>query len=83
MRLTPVHPSDPHVIRGRFARQRQLALPASLGSEGVGIIDAVGSDVPHTRVEERVVSLDVPRTWREQVISPAVRAIPVAAAISE
>ena len=64
MLLAPVHPSDLHVIRGRFARQRQPELPASPGSEGV-------------------VLLDVPGTWREQVISPAARAIPVPAAISD
>ncbi|PRY04069.1 zinc-dependent alcohol dehydrogenase family protein [Paraburkholderia sp. BL25I1N1] len=83
MLLAPVHPSDLHVIRGRFARQRQPVLPASPGSEGVGVIDAVGSDVSRTRVGERVVLLDVPGTWREQVISPADRAIPVPAAISD
>jgi NADPH:quinone reductase-like Zn-dependent oxidoreductase len=83
MLLAPVHPSDLHVIRGRFARQRQPELPASPGSEGVGIIDAVGSDVPQTRLGERVVLLDVPGTWREQVISQADRAIPVPAAISD
>ncbi|RKT14062.1 NADPH:quinone reductase-like Zn-dependent oxidoreductase [Paraburkholderia sp. RAU2J] len=83
MLLAPVHPSDLHVIRGRFARQRQPELPASPGSEGVGIIDSVGSDVPRARVGERVVLLDVPGTWREQVISPADRAIPVPAAISD
>jgi NADPH2:quinone reductase len=65
MLLAPVHPSDLHVIRGRFAPQRQPELPASPGSEGTGIIDAVGSDVPRTRVGERVVLLDVPGTWRE------------------
>lgn len=83
MLLAPVHPSDLHVIRGRFAPQRQPELPASPGSEGVGIIDAVGSDVPRSRIGERVVLLDVPGTWREQVISPGARAIPVPAAISD
>ncbi|MGF6840735.1 NADPH:quinone reductase-like Zn-dependent oxidoreductase [Paraburkholderia youngii] len=83
MLLAPVHPSDLHVIRGRFASQRQPELPASPGSEGVGIIDAVGNDVPRTRIGERVVLLDVPGTWREQVISPADRAIPVPQAISD
>jgi NADPH2:quinone reductase len=58
-------------------------LPASPGSEGVGIIDAVGSEVPRTRVGERVVLLDVPGTWREQVISPTDRAITVPAAVSD
>lgn len=38
---------------------------------------------PLTRLRERVVLLDVPGTWREQVISPATRAIPVPAAISD
>jgi NADPH2:quinone reductase len=83
MLLAPVHPSDLHVIRGRFARQRQPELPASPGSEGVGIIDAVGSDVPRTRIGERVVLLDVHGTWREQVTSPTARAIPVPAEISD
>ncbi|MCP3727495.1 zinc-dependent alcohol dehydrogenase family protein [Paraburkholderia sp. CNPSo 3272] len=83
MLLAPVHPSDLHVIRGRFARQRQPSLPASPGSEGVGVIDAVGSDVPRTRLGERVVLLDVPGTWREMVISPADRAIRVPAEISD
>ncbi|MGF6261076.1 zinc-dependent alcohol dehydrogenase family protein [Paraburkholderia youngii] len=83
MLLAPVHPSDLHVIRGRFARQRQPELPASPGSEGVGIIDAVGNDVPRTRIGERVVLLDVPGTWREQIISPADRAIPVPEVISD
>ena len=83
MLLAPVHPSDLHIIRGRFAPQRQPQLPASPGSEGVGIIDAVGSDVPRTRIGERVVLLDVPGTWREQVISPADRAIAVPAAVSD
>jgi NADPH2:quinone reductase len=82
MLLAPVHPSDLHIIRGRFAPQRQPKLPASPGSEGVGIIDAVGSDVPRTRIGERVVLLDVPGTWRELVISPADRAITVPAGVS-
>ncbi|WP_395408342.1 zinc-dependent alcohol dehydrogenase family protein [Pseudoduganella sp. UC29_106] len=83
MLLAPVHPSDLHIIRGRFARQRQPQLPASPGSEGVGIIDAVGSDVSPARVGERVVLLDVAGTWREKVISPSERAIPVPEGISD
>jgi NADPH2:quinone reductase len=83
MLLAPVHPSDLHIIRGRFAQQRQPKLPASPGSEGVGIIDAVGSGVPDSRVGERVVLLDVPGTWREQVISTAERAVPVPDGVSD
>lgn len=81
--LSPVHPSDLHVIRGRFSAQRQPELPASPGSEGVGIIEAVGDEVPRTRVGERVVLLNVPGTWREKIICPASRAIPVPEAVSD
>jgi hypothetical protein len=57
MRLAPVHPSDLHVIRARF--RRQPALPASPGSEGVGVVEAVGADVRGVNVGARVVLLDV------------------------
>jgi len=83
MLLAPVHPSDLHIIRGRFAAHRQPRLPASPGSEGVGVIDAVGSEVPQSRLGERVVLLDVYGTWREQVISPAERAIAVPDGVSD
>src|SRR5260370_8580353 len=75
MRLAPVHPADLHVIRARFGRQP--ALPASPGSEGVGVVEAVGVEVQSVQVGARVVLLDVPGTWRELVVCPAARAVPV------
>ena len=41
MLLAPIHPSDLHVLRGRFGRQPQL--PATPGLEGMGEIEAIGS----------------------------------------
>lgn len=38
--LAPVHPSDLHMIRGRYGYQP--ALPASPGAEGVGVVEALG-----------------------------------------
>src|SRR5260370_20599248 len=75
MRLAPVHPADLHVIRARFGRQP--ALPASSGSKGVGVVEAVGAEVQSVQVGARVVLLDVPGTWRELVVCPAARAVPV------
>jgi NADPH:quinone reductase-like Zn-dependent oxidoreductase len=37
MLLAPIHPSDLHVLRGRF---RQPQLPATPGLEGMGEIEA-------------------------------------------
>jgi NADPH2:quinone reductase len=81
MRLSPVHPSNLHVIRGRFGRQP--ALPASPGSEGFGIVEAVGAGVSQRRVGDRVVLLDCPGTWREVVVCPAGRAVPVPDRVSD
>jgi NADPH2:quinone reductase len=40
VRLSPVHPSDLHVMRGRFGRQPSL--PASPGLECIGVVEALG-----------------------------------------
>ena len=39
--LSPINPSDLHMVRGRYGYQPEL--PASPGAEGVGIVEAVGS----------------------------------------
>lgn len=81
MRLSPVHPSDLHVIRARFGRQPTL--PATGGSEGVGTIEAMGEAVHGLRVGTRVILLNVPGTWQELVVCPAARAIPVPDSVSD
>lgn len=40
MLLSPIHPSDLHMLRGRYGYQPEL--PASPGIEGLGIVEAVG-----------------------------------------
>src|SRR5690242_613284 len=38
--LSPINPSDLHMVRGRYGYQPEL--PASPGAEGVGIVEALG-----------------------------------------
>jgi NADPH:quinone reductase-like Zn-dependent oxidoreductase len=79
--LSPLNPSDLHVIRGRFGRQP--ALPASPGLECVGIVEALGSSTTGPKPGTRVVLLDVPGTWRELLICPAERVVPVPDEVSD
>src|SRR5215469_6248788 len=73
--LSPIHPSDLHMVRGRYGYQPEL--PASPGIEGVGIVEAVGSGVQGPTVGTRVVFVDTWNTWREQIVCPVDRLVPV------
>src|SRR2546430_6759302 len=65
VRLSPVHPSDMHIMRGRFGRQPTL--PASPGIECVGVVEALGSGVAGPAPGTRVVLLNVWGSWRELI----------------
>jgi NADPH:quinone reductase-like Zn-dependent oxidoreductase len=67
MLLSPIHPSDLHMLRGRYGYQPEL--PASPGIEGVGIVEAVGPGVQGPAVGTRVVFVHIWQTWREQIVS--------------
>ena len=79
--LSPVHPADLHVMRGRFGRTP--ALPTSPGIESVGVVEALGSGVDGPEPGTRVVLLDVWANWRELVVAPAERVFPVPDAVSD
>jgi NADPH2:quinone reductase len=79
VRLSPVHPSDMHIMRGRFGRQPTL--PASPGIECVGVVEALGAGVAGPAPGTRVVLLNVWGSWREFIVSPPERVIPVPAAL--
>src|SRR5262249_42093352 len=81
VRLSPVHPSDMHIMRGRFGRQPTL--PASPGIECVGIVEELGSGVAGPAPGTRVVLLNVWGSWRELIVSPAERVIPVPGHLSD
>jgi NADPH:quinone reductase-like Zn-dependent oxidoreductase len=73
--LTPIHPSDLHMVRGRYGYQPEL--PASPGIEGVGMVEAVGPGVQGPTVGTRVIFVDTWHTWREQIICPVDRLVSV------
>jgi NADPH:quinone reductase-like Zn-dependent oxidoreductase len=73
--LSPINASDLHMVRGRYGYQPEL--PASPGIEGVGIVEAVGPGVQGSMVGTRVVFVDTWNTWREQIVCPADKIVPV------
>jgi len=79
--LSPIHPSDLHMVRGRYGYQPEL--PASPGIEGVGIVEAVGPGVQAPIVGTRVIFVGTWHTWREQVVCPADRLVPVPDALDD
>lgn len=68
MEAAPINPSDLLLIRGHYGYRPPL--PASLGTEGIGRIVAVGGAVDPTRIGERVLILPTLRsgTWQDQLI---------------
>ena len=73
--LSPINASDLHMVRGRYGYQPEL--PASPGIEAVGIVEAVGPGVQSPMVETRVVLVHTWNTWREKIVCPADKLVPV------
>ena len=73
--LSPINASDLHMVRGRYGYQPEL--PASPGIEAVGIVEAVGPGVQSPGVGTRVIFIHTWNTWREQIVCPADRLVPV------
>jgi NADPH:quinone reductase-like Zn-dependent oxidoreductase len=73
----PINPSDLLLISGWYGHRP--ALPAALGTEGVGRIVGVGSGVDPARLGERVLILPTLRhgTWQDLVAIDEGDAIPV------
>src|ERR1700747_2436629 len=73
--LSLINASDLHMVRGRYGYQPEL--PASPGIEAVGIVEAVGPGVQGPMIGTRVVFVDTWNTWREQIVCPADKLVPV------
>src|SRR5918997_3926168 len=78
MIATPVNPSDLLVVRGRYGVLPKL--PASVGFEGVGVVDAVGPGLLGWLVKGKRVTVlnNKGGNWSEYVVIPARQAKPLA-----
>jgi NADPH2:quinone reductase len=55
----------------------QWELPRTLGSEGAGVVDAVGPDVTTIRVGDRVASVDLQGSYAQRALVAADRAVAI------
>ncbi|WP_367106665.1 zinc-binding dehydrogenase [uncultured Psychrobacter sp.] len=79
--LSSIHNHDLVTIKGEYGNKPDL--PATGGSEAVGTIDALGSDVKGFEKGQRVVVSGVQGTWAEYFIAPAQSLIPIPDAIDD
>src|SRR3977135_2758197 len=77
---TPVHPSDLHILRGRFGIAPTL--PPALDPGGAGASDALGEGVDDVSIGQRVITVGVRETWQEFVVADARRVLAAPEAVS-
>jgi NADPH:quinone reductase-like Zn-dependent oxidoreductase len=81
VRAAPVHATDLHIMRGRYGYTPEF--PTILGSESVGVVEAVGPGVDGVAVGQRVVTVFVTGTWQELVVVAASQVIPAPDELSD
>ena len=79
--LSPIHNHDLWTVRGQYGYKPQL--PATGGTEAVGIIDALGDGVQGIAVGQRVAVASVQGTWAEYFVAPAQGLVPVPDSIAD
>lgn len=80
IQLATIHNHDLMTIRGQYGYLPDL--PARAGTEGMGVIDALGDGVEGLAVGDRVVA-GTTGTWAEYVTMPAKGVVPVADGIPD
>ena len=65
--LASIHNHDLLTIRGQYGFKPEM--PAIAGSEAVGVVDAVGSEVKKLKVGQRVAAASVQATWAEYFVA--------------
>ena len=65
--LSSIHNHDLLTIRGKYGYKPEM--PAIAGSEAVGIVDAVGSEVKDLKVGQRIAAASVKATWAEYFVA--------------
>lgn len=79
--LAPIHNHDVWTIRGEYGYRPKL--PAIGGSEGLGVIEALGEGVEGLAVGQRVNAASGHGTWAECFVASADMAIPMPEAIPD
>lgn len=72
MTRAAIHNHDLWTIRGSYGQRPQL--PAVAGTEGAGVVDAIGEGVTQLKVGDRVAAFGA-GTWAEYYVSPAAGAV--------
>lgn len=67
--LASIHNHDLITVKGQYGDKPDL--PATAGSEALGVIDAVGENVEGISVGDRVAAASVQGTWAEYFTAPA------------
>ncbi|SFV37173.1 NADPH:quinone reductase [Devosia crocina] len=80
MLLSPVHNHDLMTISGQYGFKPEL--PAVPGTEAVGVVEALGSDVTNLKVGQRVAG-GADGTWAEYYLANAARLVPVPEGVSD
>jgi len=75
MLRSPIHNHDLWTIRGQYGYRPEL--PARAGTEAVGVIEALGSEVSGLEVGQRVATGGTFGVWAEQFIAKAGALAPV------
>lgn len=81
MILSPIHNHDVWTVRGNYGYKPTL--PAIGGSEGVGVIDALGEGVEQLSLGQRVAVAAVHGSWAECFIAPAHGVVPLVDTIDD
>ncbi|WP_411700599.1 zinc-binding dehydrogenase [Conyzicola sp.] len=79
--LSPIHNHDLWTIRGTYGFKPEM--PARAGTEAVGVVDAIGADVTHLTVGQRVATGGTFGVWAEYFIAKAAALIPVDDSLSD
>lgn len=79
--LAPIHNHDLAAVRGTSGTE--VTLPATGGSEAVGLVDAVGAGVTTFRVGQRVSAGGVRGTWAEYFLASAQQVAPLVESIND
>jgi NADPH2:quinone reductase len=71
-----------HDINTRRGNEPEIKLPAILGTDFAGIVDAVGDGVEHIKVGERILGINIGGAYAEASLVMAALGIPIPAGLS-